>query len=168
MKFDEAFRILIENEGSYTNNYNDRGNWTSGVVGKGEQRGTKYGISAMSYPFLDIKNLTIDDVKKIYKKDWWDKLRLDDLPEEIAFDMFDMAVNSGISNSVKILQKTIGTNVDGIIGPNTIKLSNQYNPIRLVAHFNAHRLLFMTNISTWDTFGKGWSRRVANNILLNS
>ena len=168
MKFDEAFRILIENEGSYTNNYNDRGNWTSGVVGKGEQRGTKYGISAMSYPFLDIKNLTIDDVKKIYKKDWWDKLRLDDLPEEIAFDMFDMAVNSGISNSVKTLQKTIGTNVDGIIGPNTIKLSNQYNPIRLVAHFNAHRLLFMTNISTWDTFGKGWSRRVANNILLNS
>lgn len=168
MKFDEAFRILIENEGSYTNNYNDRGNWTSGVVGKGEQRGTKYGISAMSYPFLDIKNLTIDDVKKIYKKDWWDKLRLDDLPEEIAFDMFDMAVNSGISNSVKTLQKTIGTNVDGIIGPNTIKLSNQYNPIRLVAHFNAHRLLFMTNISTWDTFGKGWSRRIANNILLNS
>lgn len=164
MDFNTAFDKLIDREGSYTSDYKDRGNWTTGIIGKGDLNGTKYGISAMSYPHLNIKNLSRDDAKKIYKRDFWDKMRLSDLPDDISFDMFDTAVNSGISRAVKILQKTVGSKEDGVIGNITISLS-QLSKDGLSARYNANRLLFMTDLSVWDVYGKGWARRIANNIL---
>jgi lysozyme family protein len=166
MNFDKAFELLIGVEGGFTDDPKDRGNWTSGKIGVGTCKGTKYGLSAMSYPSLDIKNLSLDQAKEIYKKDWWSKLKLDLLPSEISYDLFDTAINSGISNAVKILQKTVGTKEDGVIGNNTISLVQAQNKDKLSARFNAHRLLFMTDISTWSIYGKGWARRVAHNILL--
>lgn len=166
MTFDEIFIELIEREKGFTKDPKDRGNWTSGVVGHGELKGTKYGISAMTYPELDIQNLTLDKAKSIYKKDWWDKMRLDELPTSIHYDLFDTAVNSGISRAIKLLQKTVGITEDGIIGPNTIKAVLSYNQSKLSPSFNAYRLLFMTDIPTWEQYGKGWARRIAKNILM--
>ncbi|WP_236513543.1 glycosyl hydrolase 108 family protein, partial [Escherichia coli] len=60
MNFDQAFKVTIGHEGSFTLNKNDAGNWTGGKVGVGQLKGTKYGIAANSYPNLDIKNLTLD------------------------------------------------------------------------------------------------------------
>ena len=68
LTFDQAFERLIGHEGNFTNDKDDRGNWTTGIIGKGQLKGTKYGISAMTYPQLDIKNLTLDQAKQIYKK----------------------------------------------------------------------------------------------------
>src|SRR5690554_991684 len=69
--FDLAFERLIGHEGKFTDNRADRGNWTTGRVGVGELKGTKFGISAMTYPHLDIKSLTLEQAKDIYLRDFW-------------------------------------------------------------------------------------------------
>lgn len=164
MIFEDCFNLLISNEGVLSLDRNDRGNWTSGAVGHGKLRGSKYGISAMSYPHLDIAKLTLEDAKAIYRKDYWDKLQLDAIPDNIDFDMFDIAVNSGISIAIKLLQKTIGSTPDGILGQNTLNKTNSYGPL-LRQHLNANRILYYTSLSSWNTQGKGWANRIANNML---
>jgi lysozyme family protein len=166
MNFDKAFELLIGHEGGFTDNRADAGNWTGGKVGVGTLKGTKYGIAANSYPNLDIKNLTLAQAKAIYKRDFWDKAKCDQMPPELAFHVFDMSVNSGVSRGVKILQKTVGTTQDGIIGPATLKAVQAMPMFNLVMIYNANRLQFYTSLSTFGTFGKGWTNRVANNLKL--
>ena len=166
MNFDIAFKLLIGHEGGYTDLRSDPGNWTGGVVGKGVLKGTKYGIASNSYPSLDIKNLTLDQAKKIYKRDYWDKVKGDQLPADLAFHVFDMAVNSGVSRGIKLLQNTVGTTQDGLIGPATLKAVSAMNTHDAVLIYSANRLTFYTSLSTFGTFGKGWTNRVANNLKL--
>lgn len=165
MIFEECFKLLIPNEGGLSLDREDRGNWTSGAIGHGKLKGSKYGISAASYPDLDIANLTLDDARFIYRRDFWDELQLDAIPDQIDFDMFDMAINSGISRAIKLLQKTVGAEPDGVLGPKTLHKTNSYGPL-LRQHLNAYRLLYYTSLSSsWETQGKGWTNRVANNML---
>jgi lysozyme family protein len=163
MNFDEAFELLIGHEGGFSNDARDSGNWTSGQVGVGKLKGTKYGISAASYPRLDIANLTLREAKIIYQQDFW----IEGLPPSIAFDFFDTAVNSGKKRAILLLQKSLGVTEDGKFGPNTMAALAQATPM-LSSIFNAHRLLFMADARSWDTHGKGWTRRVANNLLLGA
>jgi lysozyme family protein len=166
MNFDKAFQLLIGHEGGFTDNRADPGNWTGGKVGYGLLKGTKYGIAANSYPNLDIRNLTLDQAKAIYKRDYWDKAKCDQMPAELAFHVFDMVVNSGVSRGIKLLQKTVGTKEDGLIGPATLKAIQAMKMFDLVMIYNANRLQFYTSLSTFSTFGKGWTNRVANNLKL--
>lgn len=168
MNFDEAFKITVGHEGGYTTNRADRGNWTTGIVGKGELKGTKYGISAMAYPKEDIKNLTPDRAKQLYKRDYWDKCKCDELPSLLRFHIFDASVNSGNVAAVKTLQQAIGVNADGIIGNQTLNAVRSQNPNDTLLKFYSFRIAFYTKISTFDTFGKGWMNRVASNLSLAS
>lgn len=161
MTFDEAFLLLIDREKGLSLDSKDPGNWTGGRVGKGVLKGTKYGISAASYPSLDIRGLTLDKAKEIYKEDFWVDV---ELPGEIIYDFFDTIVNSGKSRAIKILQKAVGVTADGVLGPAT--LSAIHNTMSLSKKFNAHRLLFMTDCAIWSSQGKGWARRIAHNLLL--
>jgi lysozyme family protein len=120
MTFNEAFEKLIGNEDGYQDNPNDRGNWTSGVIGIGELKGTKYGISAMSYPYLDIKNLTLEQAKEIYRRDFWGRFAALKLADGIQFMLFDAAVNHGPGNAVRMLQRAAYVIDDGHIGPVTM------------------------------------------------
>ena len=165
MKFEDAFALLIGNEGGFTKDPKDRGNWTSGVVGKGELKGTKYGISAMAYPNLDIENLTLGQAQLIYKADYWNEVKCDQLPETIKFDMFDMAVNSGVLTAAKILQRAVGTVEDGTIGAATIIASTKLDQQLLDKRLSARRLLYISEIKTFPSYGRGWIIRVANNLL---
>jgi lysozyme family protein len=165
MNFDQSFEALIGHEGGFTDEKRDRGNWTSGVIGKGELKGTKYGVSAMSYPKVDIRNLTLENAKAIYLQDFWLKAHCDKLPEAIRFDMFDMAVNSGPGAAIKTLQRALGVDDDGIIGKNTLAAVAAVDPETLDSRLSGYRLLFMCDIGTFPTFGKGWVRRVANNLI---
>lgn len=165
MNFDRAFNALIGNEGAYTDDPKDRGNWTSGIVGKGYLKGTKYGISAMTYPQVDIKNLTLVNAKKIYFTDFWEKAKCENLPEAIRFDIFDMAVNSGVGRAIITLQKAVGATPDGMIGEQTKSLIDMYDPEKLDKRLSAQRLLFICDVGTFPTYGKGWVRRVANNLM---
>ncbi len=160
--FDNAFRAVIGVEGGYTANPLDPGNWTGGKCRIGQCNGTKYGISAASYPTLKIADLTLADAQGIYRRDYWDKTAGDDLPPALALLVFDAAVNSGPDRAVKWLQTALNVSVDGIVGPLTIAASKQSsgNGAALLAEYQAQRLLFLTGLPTWRVFGLGWTRRV--------
>ena len=165
MNFDDAFERLIGHEGGFQNNPKDRGNWTSGKPGIGTLKGTKYGISAMTYPTLDIAALTLDDAKRIYSRDFWGKSGCDLVPDGLRFDMFDTAVNSGPRTAAQLLQRAVGADDDGIIGPKTKRAISDMDPERLVARFNGWRLDFLNdNPQQWADFGRGWAQRIAENL----
>ena len=151
--FEDCFNRLIGHEGGYVNNSSDPG---------GE---TKFGVSKRTYPDLDIKNLSIEQAKAIYKRDYWDRAKCDMLPPIVAFQVFDTAVNSGIGQSIRFLQRAAGVADDGQVGPMTLTAINRLDPEQLAARFNGHRLEFITKLSTWDVFGKGWARRIAKNLV---
>jgi len=151
MDFDAAFERLIGHEGGYVNDPADPG---------GE---TKFGISKRSYPGEDIANLTLERAKQIYRRDFWSIA--DALPDGIRFDVFDMTVNSGRKATIECLQKAVGETEDGVMGPRTLQAINSMPAARLVARFNGARLIFMTDLKTFQNFGKGWVRRVALNLL---
>lgn len=152
MNFDEAFEKLIGHEGGYTAGVGDPG---------GE---TKYGISKRSYPGEDIKNLTLDRAKAIYRRDYWGPAGCDAVPDAVRFDLFDMAVNSGVKTAVKTLQAVVGEIEDGIIGPRTLQAISSMPAMRLCARFNGHRLAFMADLANWPAHGRGWARRIATNL----
>lgn len=153
MDFDTAFERLIGHEGGYVFDRRDPG---------GE---TKYGISARSYPGEDIKGMTLERAKTIYARDFWGAAGCDAVPDGIKFDLFDMAVNSGVRASIKTLQQAVGEVQDGVLGPRTLLAINTMPAARLSARFNGARLDFMTRLPQWVAFGKGWARRIALNLL---
>lgn len=164
MNFDKAFDRLIGHEGGYSIDRKDPGNWTGGKVGVGKLLGTKYGIAANTYPNLDIKNLTLAQAKAIYKKDWWDKLGADQLHPSIAFQLWDFAINAGKSRAIQELQQVANVTSDGIIGSKTIAAVNAMNVNDVLLLLASERLKFYTSLSTWATYGKGWTNRVADNL----
>lgn len=164
LTFEQAFDRLIGHEGKFTDDKNDRGNWTTGIIGKGILKGTKYGISAMTYPDFDIKNLTLNQAKEIYKRDWWDKLNADNLDPAIVFQVWDFAINAGMGTAKRKLQKSVGMAEDGIIGPLTIKAIQKADLNDVLMKFNAERLNHYTSLSTWPRYGKGWTLRIAQQL----
>ena len=162
MNFDQAFTTLLGHEGGFTEDPRDPGNWTGGRVGIGELRGTKFGIAANTYPNEDIRNLTVDRAKAIYRRDFWNPVRADELPAEVRYAVFDAAVNSGPRQSIRWLQRAAGVKDDGIIGPQTLAAVRAADPERLLRRMLAQRLRFMAGLPTWPAFGRGWARRIAD------
>ena len=162
--FLKAFGRTHLSEGGYTKDPNDRGNWTSGQVGVGQLKGTMCGISAMTYPELDIRNLSIKDVEAIYYQDWWVDLGMDQWRPELAVQLFDAAVNHGMHHTTRMLQRAAGVTDDGIIGDQTRAAVKQMSLDDVLMRFLAERLEFMTNIKTFNNYGRGWTRRIAKNL----
>lgn len=152
MNFDQAFELLIGHEGGYVNHPKDPG---------GE---TKYGISKRAYPDEDIAGLTLERAKAIYRRDYWDRVEAEALPPEVRFDVFDVAVNSGVSTAVKMLQRAAFAEVDGVIGPKTRLALKSMNPLVLLARVNGARLAYLADLPTWPAFGRGWAKRIASNL----
>ena len=126
-------------EGDYTDNPEDHGNWTGGKKGVGELKGTKFGISAASYPHLDIKNLTMAQADDIYFRDYWQASGADKLPWPYALLAFDTAVLHGVGTS-RQWQQDVGNNAYA---------------------FAAKRLKVYTRLDNWHYFGAGWTNRTA-------
>lgn len=118
--FERAFAVVLGHEGGYTADPTDPGNWTGGAPGRGECRGTNWGISAASYPYLPIRALTREQACDVYRRDYWAKVRGDELPPAVALLVFDAAVNSGTSRSARWLQQALGVPDDGALGPRTL------------------------------------------------
>jgi lysozyme family protein len=150
--FDQCFDKLISHEGGYVNDPRDPG---------GE---TKFGISKRAYPQVDIKNLTLGAAKEIYKRDYWDRAQCDKLPPSVAYVLFDAAVNSGIGQAIRFLQRAINVADDGVIGPMTIAAVSRLDAESICARYIGQRLDFMTKLTTWDVYGKGWARRLADQL----
>ena len=175
MNFTQAFKLVIGHEGGYQRQWSDRGNWTTGKIGRGKRNGTKYGISAMSYPHLDIKNLTLQDAQEIYLKDYWNKVIKTDTPDELKYILFDTAINSGRKRAVKILQQMAYAEQDGMYGTKTnralkasVKSIEQRGGRAGVELNYAYGLLrcdYLTGISTFNKYGRGWIRRVVRVVM---
>jgi lysozyme family protein len=164
MTFDEAFDRLIGHEGSFSEDPRDPGNWTSGRVNVGQLKGTKFGIAANTYGDLDIRNLTLEQSKAIYYRDWWLKAGADELHPAIVFQMWDFAVNAGMGTAKRALQHAAGVAVDGQVGPLTIAAVKAAALNDILLRFNAFRLRHYTSLSTWMTYGKGWTNRTAGQL----
>lgn len=160
--FQQAFRLVVGEEGGFTANPSDPGNWTTGRCGVGICRGTKFGISAAAYPDLNIERLSIDEARAIYRRDYWDKIAGESLPSALALIVFDGAVNNGVHRAVMWLQQAAGVPADGVMGPVTVRaVQRAGGPLAaLMAEAVALRLMFMVELPTWRDFGSGWARRL--------
>ena len=160
--YDKCLKAILHHEGGYVNHPKDPGGETNLGVTKRvyeEFGGTK-----------DMKELTVEDVAPIYKKGYWDKMKGDDLPSGLDLCVFDFGVNAGPGRSAKYLQTMIGTVADGGIGPNTLKAVDAYveehGIEKAVENFQEARQGYYEKLSTFDTFGKGWTRRVTETTEL--
>jgi hypothetical protein len=151
-KFDEIIEVVLEHEGGYVNDPKDPG---------GE---TNFGIAKRSNPDVDIKNLTKAEATLIYKTKYWDKNKVESLPEELWHIYFDMCVNMGRSRAVKILQQSAvnrGRNikVDGGLGPNTIKALKGVELERVRAFRVRYYVELVNKKPDLEKFYFGWFRR---------
>jgi len=149
--FQKAFEYIINKEGGYVNDPYDKG---------GE---TKYGISKSTYPNLDIKNLTLEDAKKIYYRDFWLKSKAYLMPEPLAIMHFDTAVNAGVKNANKILQRALnrqGFNlvIDGIIGEKTLKALKNAVLQQLLSDYTIERTRYYIRTGN-KRYLRGWINR---------
>lgn len=153
MNFDTAFDKLLGHEGGLSNEPDDPGGLT------------RYGISHAAYPTEDIANLTLERAKTLAKRDYWGPAGCDVVPDAVRYPLFDLAYNSGVGRAVRLLQRTVGETEDGIIGPRTLQAINSMDPVRLAARLHGHRLMFLSETKLWPKFGRGWTRRVAAELI---
>ena len=156
MNFDQAFDLLLGHEGGYSNNRHDPG---------GE---TMWGIThkvAMQEGYVgDMHIMPREFAKQVYQRRYWDAVKADSLPSDLRFAVFDAAVNSGVGQAVKWLQRAVDVVDDGVFGPMTLQAAQRANGLRTAVKLNAVRLDFMTSLPTWGQFGRGWARRIASNL----
>lgn len=156
MTFDQAFERLIGHEGGYVNHPADPGGETNWGITKRTARENGYTGS--------MRDMTREQAKAIYKSAYWNRAKADQYDPAIGFQLFDAAVNHGIGNAIRFLQRAVGVADDGIVGKMTLAAIKAMSVTDVLARFNAERLEFYTKLSTWPSFGKGWVRRVAGNL----
>lgn len=130
---------------------------------------TKYGISFRAYPDLGkdgIRNLTQSQAGEIYKRDYWDAMRCDELPEGMRLMVFDCAVNQGVGYARKALQTSVSARADGVIGPQTMQAIKSANVARAVHRFAMNRFLRYRRNPNWNVFGEGWMSRLLSVTML--
>jgi lysozyme family protein len=154
MNFDEAFTKLLGHEGGYVNHPNDPGGETNWGVTKAVARDFGYTGS--------MRDLPRDTAKRIYRVKYWDTVKADEMPAAVRYPLFDAAVNSGVGQAARWLQRALGVADDGKIGAITIAKAKQSDGVAVASAMIGQRLHFMTNLSTWPAFGKGWARRIAS------
>ena len=156
MDFNTAFDRLIKHEGGYVNHPNDPGGETNWGITK---------RTAMAHGYSgSMRLLTREQAKAIYKSSYWDRAKADEYDFAIGFQLFDAAVNHGIGNAIRMLQRAVGVADDGIVGVMTLAAVKRHSVSDVVMRFNSERLRFYTKLSTWSSFGRGWANRVADNL----
>jgi lysozyme family protein len=145
--FEKAIDVILRCEGGDSDDPNDPG-------GK-----TRFGISAKSYPDVDIAKLTISGASQIYRTDYWSPNSCDEMPYWAALCVFDSAVNMGRGNAVKFLQQVAGVSLDGKIGPVTLRVIKHMEPEEGIAEFMSYRTQAYAKMRGWDRYGRGWVRR---------
>lgn len=156
--FDKAIDRVLAHEGGYVNDPMDRGGETNWGVTRNTATSAGYTGS--------MRDMTRDQAKAIYKRLYWDTIKADQMPFAVAYQVFDAAVNHGVSAASKMIQRAVGVADDGVIGANTLRAINSRSVQNLVLEFNGARISFYTAIAKpqFDRFGKGWMNRVAQNL----
>ena len=154
--FQKSLKRVLKHEGGYVNHPSDPGGETNFGITKSTARSYGYHGSMRTIP------MTV--VEKIYKSQYWDAMSCENFDFALAYQLFDAAVNHGLLNARKILQRTIKVKDNGIIGAVSLAAIRQLDTADLVQMFNAERISFYTRISTFPTFGRGWMNRMVDNL----
>jgi len=155
--FDEALKAILHHEGNFVNHPKDPGGMTNlGVTKRVWEEWVGHEVDEKA-----MRALTPEIVGPMYKSKYWDKIKGDDLPTGVDYIVFDAAINSGPGRAAKWLQTAVGAVPDGAIGPGTLAKVEAMEPAAIIEKYQATRLAFLQSLPTWDTFGKGWGRRVA-------
>jgi lysozyme family protein len=144
--FDQAFQWILSVEGGYSNDTDDPG---------GE---TRWGISKRAYPHLDIAFLTKEDAKRLYLRDYWNVCHCDELQQQVALALFDSAVNQGPNKAIRLLQRALGVDADGVVGPDTIAAANRTLPGDALIQYLSHRALEYSRGQ--EKYRRGWFVRL--------
>lgn len=156
LTFTQIFNRLIGHEGGYVNDPRDPGGETNWGITKRTAQANGYQGS--------MRAMTREQAYKIYYSAFWLRYQCDKMPDAVAFQFFDAAVNHGLGNASRMLQRAVNVADDGIIGNMTIAAIKKMAISDVIMRFNAERLEFYCKLSTFATFGKGWVRRVAGNL----
>ena len=153
--FNKCLTMLLHHEGGFVNHPKDPG----GMTNLGVTKAVYDKWIGREATEQEMRDLTPDDVAPIYKKNYWDRVKGDDLPSGVDWACFDWAVNSGSGRPAKALQRCVGATPDGAIGPMTLRAVADNEPKRLVEGVYTQRQKFYENLNTFETFGRGWTRR---------
>ena len=153
--FDTCLSMLLKHEGGYVNHPEDPGGMTNLGVTKrtyDEFHGTDIDEEGM-------RNLKKSDVEPIYRSNYWNRCRCQDLPSGVDWAVFDFAVNAGTGRAAKALQQAVEAEQDGSIGPLTLMKVKDHEVVNIINRIAIYREQFYRSLSNFDTFGKGWIRR---------
>jgi len=155
--FEKSLALILKHEGGYVDNPKDPGGATNlGCTKKVWEEWVGHEVTKE-----DIKALKVSDIAPLYKAKYWDAVKGDLLPAGVDYAVFDLAINSGPGRAAKTLQQVLNITADGQIGPATLSTLEAANPRDVATRVCEKRLAFLQGLPTYGTFGKGWSRRVA-------
>lgn len=153
--FKNALKLILKHEGGFVNHPKDPG----GATNKGITIETYRVHYGRDKTVQDLKDIPQDHLESIYKEGYWDKAKCNELPSGVDIIVFDMAVNAGVKRAAIILQRAVGVEDDGAIGPLTLEAVAKNDPVRIIKNYTEQRMKFYRSLKHWDTFGKGWSIR---------
>ena len=154
--FETCLAEVLRHEGGWADHPEDPG----GATMKGVTIGTFERYKKRKVTKAELRAISDFDLQLIYRKEYWDKVRGDDLPRGLDLVAFDGAVNSGPSRGAKWLQVGLGVVADGRIGPATLAAAQAADAAEVIGHATAARMTFLRGLRTWGTFGRGWTARV--------
>ena len=155
--FDKSLELVLKHEGGFSDHPSDPGGKTMKGVTQAVYDAYR---KTRARPVQSVKFITDDEVKAIYRFQYWDRVQGDLLPAGLDYAVFDFAVNSGVGRASKYLQAVVGTPQDGVIGART--LAAIQSPTNAINALCDRRMSFLRNLRTFLTFGKGWTRRVTD------
>jgi lysozyme family protein len=158
INFQTALALVLRHEGGYVDHPKDPG----GATNLGITIGTLSNWRGRLVTKDEVRRLTKEDVAPIYRHRYWDVVRGNDLPSGLDYAVFDFAVNSGPKRAAMMLQRAIGVEDDGWVGPVTLNAVWAADQHWLLNQLMDQRLNFLKRLDTWETFGKGWESRVAS------
>ena len=152
MTFDQALEVVLKHEGGYLNHPSDPGGETNFGITVKVARDAGYAGP--------MKDIPMDVVRRIYRTNYWDATRCSEIQPELRLAVFDAAVNSGVRRSIQWLQTSVGATADGIFGPRTLSAVAARDPRATARDLCYERLGFLAQLNHFNTFGRGWVRRV--------
>ncbi|MDX0299560.1 N-acetylmuramidase [Sinorhizobium medicae] len=162
--FKAALARVLVHEGGYVNHPRDPGGATN--QGITQRTYDAYRRSKKLAP-RSVQKLTAPERDAIYRRQYWDAVKGDKLPAGVDYVVFDGAVNSGPKQSIKWLQRALGSGyrgqIDGVIGLATFAaLEATEDHDTLIDRISDRRMAFLKALEPWPVFAGGWTRRVQN------
>jgi lysozyme family protein len=155
-RFAACIPIILRHEGGYVDHPRDPG----GATNLGITHATLADWRGRPVTKADVRALTVDEAKQIYRAKYWRAIHGDDLPAGVDLAVFDFAVNSGPGRAIRFLQAAVGQGQDGILGPRTLAAVQHGSTAEIVDAICTRRVEWLRTLPGWVTFGGGWSRRV--------